>query len=73
MRLKMFAIVLLLVVAGGAIYLAIGRGLAPAATAGTTLLTAAASVADVTDDIAATGTIEATTQYTISFGSAASR
>jgi macrolide-specific efflux system membrane fusion protein len=68
MRLKVLAIVILLVVAGGAIYFSFGGGLAPAATAGTTLLTATASIADVTDDIAATGTVEATTQYTISFG-----
>ena len=70
MRLKVLAIVALLAVAGGAIFFSFGGGLAPAATAGTTLLTAAASVADVTDDIAATGTIEATTQYAVSFGAA---
>lgn len=70
MRLKVLAIVVLLVVAGGAIFLSFGGGLAPAATAATTLLTATASVADVSDDIAATGTIAATTQYTVSFGTA---
>jgi membrane fusion protein, macrolide-specific efflux system len=68
MRLKLLAIVILLAAAGGAVYVAVGGGLAPAATAATTLLTATASVADVTDDVAATGTVEATTQYTISFG-----
>jgi RND family efflux transporter MFP subunit len=68
MRLKVFVIVLLLVVAGGAVYLSVGGGLAPAATAGTTFLTAAASIANVSDDIAATGTVEASTQDTISFG-----
>ena len=70
MRLKVFAIVALLVVAGGAIFVSIG-GLNPAAaTSGTTLLTAAASVADVTDDIAATGSVAAMTTDSISFGAA---
>lgn len=69
MRLKLFAIVVLLVVAGGAIVLSLG-GLSPSAASGsTTLLTAAASVATVSDDVAATGTIEATTTSTLSFGS----
>ena len=70
MRLKLFAIVILLVVAGGAVFYAFGGGLAPAATSSTTFLTAAASVADVTDDIAATGTVAAVTTYTVSFGTA---
>jgi membrane fusion protein, macrolide-specific efflux system len=67
MRLKVLAIVVLLVVAGGALVMAMG-GLTPATTAGSTLLTAAASVADVTDEIAATGTVEATDQYDLAFG-----
>jgi membrane fusion protein, macrolide-specific efflux system len=68
MRIKVLAIVVLLAAAGGAVVLALGGGIAPAAQADTTLLTAVASVADVTDDIAATGTVEATTQHSISFG-----
>ncbi|HYK96588.1 MAG TPA: efflux RND transporter periplasmic adaptor subunit [Candidatus Dormibacteraeota bacterium] len=70
MRLKVLAIVVLLAVAGGAIFFSLSGGLAPAATAATTLLTATASVADVTDAIAATGTVAATTTYTVSFGTA---
>lgn len=44
MRLKLFAIVLLLVVARGAIVLSMG-GLSPSATSGATLLTATVQVA----------------------------
>ena len=69
MRLKVFAIVLLLVVAVGAVVLAMG-GFSPAASSASTLLTAAASVATVTDEIAATGSIEAADTYELSFGSA---
>jgi RND family efflux transporter, MFP subunit len=68
MRIKLFAIVVLLVVAGGAVFAAMG-GLSPTASTGTTLLTADATVANVTDEIAATGAVEATTTYTLSFGS----
>lgn len=67
MRLKVLAIVVLLVVAGGALVMAMG-GLTPATTATSTLLTSAASVTDVTDEIAATGTVEATDQYDLAFG-----
>ena len=67
MRLKVFAIIALLVVAGGAIVAALG-GFAPAATTATNLLTATASVTDVTDEIAATGTVEAAERYFLWFG-----
>ena len=67
MRLKVLAIVVLLVVAGGAVVAAMG-GLTPATTSASTLLTAAAAVTDVTDEIAATGTVEATDQYELAFG-----
>lgn len=67
MRLKVLAIVLLLVVGGGAVIAAMG-GFTPSPTSASTLLTAAASVTDVTDEIAATGTIEATDQYELAFG-----
>ncbi|MBI2781238.1 MAG: efflux RND transporter periplasmic adaptor subunit [Chloroflexi bacterium] len=69
MRLKLLAIVVLLVISGGAIAVAMG-GFAPAASSASTLLMAAASVADVTDEIAATGSIEAANTYDLSFGSA---
>jgi len=67
MRLKLFAIVVLLVVGGAAVAVSTGI-LTPAATNATSLLTAAASVTDVTDEIAATGTVEAASQYELAFG-----
>ena len=70
MRLKIAAIVVLLAVGGGAVAVAAGA-LSPAATSATTLLTATAAVTDVTDSIAATGTVEAAWQYDLSFGAGA--
>lgn len=67
MRLKVLAIVVLLVVAGGAVVAAMG-GFTSSTTAASTLLTAAAAVTDVSDEIAATGTVEATDQYELTFG-----
>jgi len=68
MRLKLVAIVILLAVGGAAVAVSTGV-LTPAATNATSLLTAAASVADVTDEIAATGTVESAAQYELAFGS----
>lgn len=70
MRLKLFAIVVLLVVAGAAVAVSTGAFTPPATNANTSLLTAPATVADVTDQIAATGTVEAATQYELAFGTA---
>lgn len=70
MRLKIAAIVVLLAVGGGAVAVAAGA-LTPAATSATTLLTATAAVTDVTDEIAATGTVQAASQYDLAFGAAA--
>lgn len=67
MRLKLIAIVMLLALAGGAVVVAMG-GVGAPATAATTLLTTAAAVTDVTDEIAATGTVEASDQYELAFG-----
>jgi membrane fusion protein, macrolide-specific efflux system len=67
MRLKLLAIVVLLVVGGAAVAVSTGI-LTPAATSATSLLTAEASVTDVTDEIAATGTVEAAAQYELAFG-----
>jgi len=67
MRLKVVAIVALLVVGGAAVAVSLGV-LTPAATSATSLLTAAAAVADVTDEIAATGSVETAWQYDLSFG-----
>ena len=69
MRLKVVAIVALLVVGGAAVAVSLGV-FAPSATNATSLLTAAATVADVTDSIAATGTVQAASQYTLAFGTA---
>jgi RND family efflux transporter MFP subunit len=67
MRLKLVAIVVLLVIGGAAVASSIGL-LAPAATEATSLLTATASVTDVTDEVAATGTVSAATRYALAFG-----
>src|SRR5262245_38883223 len=67
MRLKIAAIVVLLLVGGAAVAVATGV-LTPAATSATTLLTATAEVTDVTDEIAATGTVEAASRYALAFG-----
>ena len=69
MRLKVVTIVALLVVGGAAVAVSLGV-FTPTATNATSLLTAAATVADVTDSIAATGTVQAASQYTLAFGSA---
>lgn len=69
MRLKLFAIVVLLVVGGAAVAVSLGV-LTPAETNATSLLTTAASVTDVTDEVAATGTVEAASQYDLAFGAA---
>jgi membrane fusion protein, macrolide-specific efflux system len=67
MRLKLFAVVLLLVVGAGAIYVTLG-GLPRSAAAATTFLTGAAAVADVTDDVAATGSIASSATWSLAFG-----
>jgi macrolide-specific efflux system membrane fusion protein len=69
MRLKLFAIVLLLVVGGAAIFVTLG-GLPRSAAASTTFLTGTAAVADVTADVAATGSIAAATTWSLAFGAA---
>lgn len=69
MRLKLFALVGLLVIAGGAVFFAVGGFGAPT-TAASTLLTTPAAMGDVTDEIAATGTIEAASQFALAFGQA---
>ncbi|HET7181949.1 MAG TPA: efflux RND transporter periplasmic adaptor subunit [Candidatus Limnocylindrales bacterium] len=69
MRLKVVAIVVLLVVAGGAVFASMGA-FTPTASNATTLLTTAAAVQDVTDEIAATGTVEAVAKSFLAFGQA---
>jgi membrane fusion protein, macrolide-specific efflux system len=70
MRLKLLAILGLLLVGGFALYVTLG-GLPNNAAASTTYLTARAAVADVTDDIAATGAIASSTSWKLVFGAAA--
>jgi len=69
MKLKLFAIVLLLVVGGGALVFTFG-GFPRGAAAATTFLTATASVADVRDDVAATGSVASSATWDLAFGSA---
>jgi len=67
MRLKVIAIVVLLLVAGGAVLASLGV-FTPSTGSATTFLTTAAAVTDVTDEIAATGTVEAVSKYFLAFG-----
>jgi len=70
MKLKLFAILALIVAGGGAILVSLG-GLPTSAASSTTYLTSAAVVGNISNDIAATGTIAASTRYALAFGSAA--
>ena len=67
MKLKVLAIVALLAVGGAAVFVAVG-GLPRSAAAATTFLTATAAVADVSDDVAATGSVGAGTTWSLAFG-----
>ena len=67
MRLKVVAIVLLLVVGGAALVVTLG-GFPRSAAASTTFLTATATVADVSDDVAATGAIASAASWDLAFG-----
>ncbi|HEY3163536.1 MAG TPA: efflux RND transporter periplasmic adaptor subunit [Candidatus Limnocylindrales bacterium] len=67
MNVKLLAIVALLVVGGTAVFVALG-GLPRAANAATSFLTGTAAIADVSDDVAATGSIASTTTWSLAFG-----
>jgi RND family efflux transporter MFP subunit len=67
MKLKVVAIVLLLVVGAGALVVAMG-GLPKSNAAAVTYLTAQAQMTDVSDDIAATGSVAASTAWDLAFG-----
>ncbi len=69
MKLKVLAIVLLLAVGGAAIVVA-GGGLPKSAAAASNYLTSTAAIADVSDDVAATGAVAASTGWDLAFGSA---
>ena len=70
MRLKVVAIVGLLVVGGIAVFMTVG-GLPSSAAATPTYLTSTAAVADVSDDVAATGAIASSNSWALVFGAAA--
>jgi macrolide-specific efflux system membrane fusion protein len=70
MKLKIVAIVALAVVGVGAAFVALGGLPASAATA-SRYLTAEATTGDVTDDVAASGTIAAAISYGLAFGTPA--
>lgn len=67
MKLKLFAIVVLLAVGAAAVFVA-GGGLPRSAAAATTYLTANATVTDVSDDVAATGSVASSATWTLAFG-----
>jgi len=67
MKLKLVAIVLLLAVGGAAVFVTLG-GLPRSAAAATTFLTGTAAIADVSDDVAATGSIASSTSWNLAFG-----
>jgi len=69
MKLKVLAIVVLLVVGGAALFVAAG-GFPKSASAAATYLTSPATVTDVANDVAATGSIAASTSWNLTFGSA---
>jgi len=67
MKLKVLAIVVLLVVGGAAVFVAVG-GIPRTTAAATTYLTAAAAVGDVSDDVAATGSVASAATWSLVFG-----
>jgi macrolide-specific efflux system membrane fusion protein len=69
MRLKILAILVLLAVGGAAVFVTLG-GLPRTTSAATTYLTGTAAVTDVSNDVAATGTIASATTWNLAFGAA---
>lgn len=69
MRVKILAIVVLLVVAGGTVAYSLGV-FTPSAASASTYLTATAAVTNVSNDIAATGSVSPTQSWNLAFGSA---
>lgn len=67
MKLKLFLIFLLVVGGSAAVFVSV-VGFPASAAGGTTYLSSAAAVGDVTAEIAATGTIETTATYSLAFG-----
>jgi RND family efflux transporter MFP subunit len=71
MKLKILAIVALAVVGVGAALVALGGGLPTTAASTTRYLTSAVATGDVTDQVAATGSVAASDSYGVSFGTPA--
>lgn len=67
MKLKLLAVVVLLLVGGAAVFVSLG-GLPAQGVTASRYLTATAAVGDVTDAVAATGTIVPTASYALGFG-----
>ena len=70
MKLKILAIVVLAVVGLGAAFVALG-GLPTGTSAASSYLTRQVATGDITDDVAATGSIAPATSYGLAFGTAA--
>lgn len=70
MKLKLLAIAVLVVAGAGAIFVSV-VGLPSSAASNPTYITAAATVGNISNDIAATGTIASSTQYGLAFGAVA--
>jgi RND family efflux transporter MFP subunit len=70
MKLKVLAIVVLIVAGAGAILVSV-VGLPTSAASNATFLTASAVVGNISNDIAATGTVAASTRYGLAFGTTA--
>jgi RND family efflux transporter MFP subunit len=70
MKLKIVAIVVLAAVGIGAAFIALGGGLPTTSASTTRYLTGTATTGDVSDDVAATGTVATTVSYGLAFGSA---
>jgi macrolide-specific efflux system membrane fusion protein len=70
MKLKLLVIVVLIAAGAGAIFVSV-VGLPTSAASNATYLTSAAAIGNISDDIAATGTIAAATSYGLAFGTAA--
>ncbi|MCJ7710663.1 MAG: HlyD family efflux transporter periplasmic adaptor subunit [Chloroflexi bacterium] len=70
MKLKVIVILALVVVGGAAVFVSLGGLPAGGSRAETTYLTATAATGDVTDEVAATGTVASTSAYVLGFGTA---
>jgi len=69
-KLKVLVILLLVVAGGAAVFVSLGGLPAGGSTDAPTYLTATATTGDVTDEVAATGSIASTSTYVLGFGTA---